>query len=73
MIQDAMEKAMKAEDSRGPDFEDGHDCEGFSGGCKRMGCLGGDNCIAAKQKPPTGWMDTNTSVKEDTSGTKLSG
>lgn len=27
-----------------PDFEDGHDCEGFVGGCKRMGCPGGSEC-----------------------------
>jgi hypothetical protein len=28
----------------GPDFADGHDCEGFIGGCKRMGCPGGTEC-----------------------------
>ncbi|OZA27568.1 MAG: hypothetical protein B7X93_08825 [Hydrogenophilales bacterium 17-61-9] len=28
----------------GPDFFDGHDREGFPGGCKRMGCAGGENC-----------------------------
>ena len=30
----------------GPDFEDGHDSEGFKGGCERMGCEGGDKCTA---------------------------
>ena len=28
----------------GPDFTDGHDCEGFMGGCERMGCPGGSEC-----------------------------
>jgi hypothetical protein len=32
----------------GPDVPDGHDCEGFPGGCARMGCPGGDNCTDLK-------------------------
>lgn len=28
----------------GPDFADGHDCEGFVGGCERMECPGGLKC-----------------------------
>lgn len=28
----------------GPDAEDGHDSEGFPGGCARFGCPGGSNC-----------------------------
>jgi hypothetical protein len=35
-------------DSDGPEFSDGHDHEGFAGGCARFGCPGGDNCISAK-------------------------
>ena len=29
----------------GPDFEDGHDCQGFVGGCERMGCEGDTPCL----------------------------
>jgi len=36
--------------ANGPDFEDGHDCEGFIGGCERMGCPGGSECT---ELPPT--------------------
>jgi hypothetical protein len=32
--------------SEGPDYSDGHDCEGFTGGCDRMGCPGGDSCTS---------------------------
>ena len=33
-----------------PFFGDGHDCDGFAGGCERMGCPGGENCTAAKEQ-----------------------
>lgn len=36
-------------DFDGPDVEDGHDCEGFPGGCERFGCPGGDECTALTQ------------------------
>ena len=26
--------------NNGPEFSDGHDCEGFAGGCARFGCPG---------------------------------
>lgn len=38
----------------GPDFFDGHDCEGFPGGCKRMGCAGGENCSENSANNKTG-------------------
>lgn len=31
-------RAMHAAAPDGPDCFDGHDCEGFQGGCERMGC-----------------------------------
>lgn len=35
----------------GPEFGDGHDCEGFVGGCERFGCEWGDACTElAKNK-----------------------
>jgi len=36
--------------ANGPDFADGHDCEGFIDGCERMGCPGGSGCT---ELPPT--------------------
>lgn len=30
-------------------YSDGHDFEGFRGGCARMGCPGGDNCYGKLQ------------------------
>ena len=30
----------------GPDHPDGHDSDGFVGGCERMGCPGGDDCTS---------------------------
>jgi hypothetical protein len=37
-------RLFQAEGRNGPDFTDGHDCEGFAGGCERMGCPGGSEC-----------------------------
>lgn len=31
----------------GPEVEDGHDCEGFPGGCERHGCPGGKECVVS--------------------------
>jgi hypothetical protein len=37
-------EALKAQQvGPGPDYSDGHDHEGFQGGCERMGCDGGCN------------------------------
>ncbi len=30
----------------GHELEDGHSCDGFPGGCERMGCHGGESCMS---------------------------
>lgn len=35
-------------DEDGPEFSDGHDPQGFPGGCARAGCPGGDQCPEAR-------------------------
>lgn len=41
---------IDAELPRDPDVSDGHDCEGFVGGCERFGCPGGDQCSELHQQ-----------------------
>jgi hypothetical protein len=52
---DEAEQAYEAHlraSADGPEAPDGHDCEGFKGGCERMGCPGGEDCEAAPKKEP---------------------
>lgn len=44
LLQEAMEEIKLLRNMGGPEFSDGHDCEGFIGGCERFGCPGGANC-----------------------------
>ena len=44
MLAEALQPSIDPKDYDGPDQEDGHDCEGFPGGCERFGCPSGEEC-----------------------------
>lgn len=37
-LYEKLKKAASVPEEHGPDFHDGHDWEGFKGGCARLGC-----------------------------------
>lgn len=51
-------------DDDGRDYPDGHDAEGFVGGCKRMGCPGGTACSMYGGDP----LDSRMMIDDDPDG-----
>lgn len=47
-----QESVAPQDDPFAPTSEDGHDCEGFPGGCNRFGCPGGDKCYMLNNQTP---------------------
>ena len=47
-----QESVAPQDDQFAPTSEDGHDCEGFPGGCNRFGCPGGDKCYMLNNQTP---------------------
>ena len=45
-------REVPQDDPLAPTSEDGHDCEGFPGGCNRFGCPGGDKCYMLNNQTP---------------------
>jgi hypothetical protein len=50
-LRECMAEANEEPYADGPEYSDGHDCEGFPGGCARFGCPGGDQCFILPRMP----------------------
>ena len=50
LLREARDEIEMLRSAYNPEGEDGHDCEGFVGGCERFGCPGGENCTLNETK-----------------------